>query len=60
MIQIPVPVGRNKVKTAMHAIVNDISAIQSTLVAQKTFKLVINILNYRFKTKNKKNYKNSN
>lgn len=38
--------GRNKIKAAVDAIVNNIAPIQTTLITKESFKLIINILNY--------------
>lgn len=35
---------RNKIKAAVNAVVNNVTPIQPTLISEKSFKLVINIL----------------
>lgn len=36
----------DEVKTAMNSVINNISSVQTTFIPQKSFKLVIYVLNY--------------
>jgi hypothetical protein len=42
--------GRDKVEAAVDPVVNNVAAIEATLVTQKTLKLIIDVLNYGTKT----------
>lgn len=42
--------GRDKVEAAVDPVVNNVAAIEATLVTQKTLKLIVDVLNYGTKT----------
>lgn len=46
LLFLPMAIWRNKIETAVHSVIDDITTIESTLVSKKSLKLVVNVLNY--------------